>query len=125
MNSTKATFFVLGSIADEMPELVREVVDRGHEVASKGYIHRSIDHFGPEEFREDLVRSREALERVSAPGCTDFRIGRPLVRTAGPLGARGSHRRRIFLRFERAAVVLAVFARARAPLSAPPSFSRR
>ena len=71
----KATFFVLGSIADEMPELVREVVDRGHEVASKGYIHRSIDHFGPEEFRDDLVRSREALERASGTRVHGFRIG--------------------------------------------------
>ena len=60
-----ATFFILGSIADEMPELVREVADRGHEVASKGYIHRSISQFGVEEFRDDLVRSREALERAS------------------------------------------------------------
>jgi peptidoglycan/xylan/chitin deacetylase (PgdA/CDA1 family) len=58
----KATFFVLGWIADEMPELVHEVVRRGHEVASKGYVHRSIRGRDAEEFRDDLVRSREALE---------------------------------------------------------------
>ncbi len=72
----KATFFVLGSIADEMPELVREIAERGHEVASKGYIHRSIRHFSsPAEFREDLVRSREALRRASGQPIYGFRIG--------------------------------------------------
>ena len=70
-----ATFFVLGSIADEMPELVREIADRGHEVASKGYVHRSIRHFGREEFREDLLRSREALEKASGCSVKGFRIG--------------------------------------------------
>lgn len=38
----KATFFVLGWIADQYPEIVRRVAEAGHEVASKGYYHRSI-----------------------------------------------------------------------------------
>ena len=50
--NTTATFFVLGWIADEMPELIREVVSRGHEVASKGYAHRSIDQFDRRGFRD-------------------------------------------------------------------------
>lgn len=58
----EATFFVLGWIADEMPDLVREIVQRGHEVATKGYYHRSIAQMTPGEFREDLCRSREAIE---------------------------------------------------------------
>ena len=70
-----ATFFVLGSIADEMPELVCEVVDRGHEVASKGYFHRSILHFSREEFRDDVARSREVLERASGTRIHGYRIG--------------------------------------------------
>src|SRR5215208_5815822 len=57
---TKATFFVLGWIADEMPELVRELVSRGHDVASKGYHHRALREMSREEFRDDLLRSREA-----------------------------------------------------------------
>ena len=71
----KATFFVLGSIADEMPELVREIADRGHEVASKGYFHHSIGHFGREEFRDDVARSREALENAAGAKIHGFRIG--------------------------------------------------
>ncbi len=70
-----ATFFVLGSIADEMPELVREVAERGHEIASKGYFHHSIRHLTREEFRDDLVRSREALQRASGTRVDGFRMG--------------------------------------------------
>lgn len=71
----KATFFVLGSVADEMPELVREVAERGHEVASKGYFHRSIGGLGREEFREDVLRSKEAIERATRARVYGFRIG--------------------------------------------------
>lgn len=63
----RATFFTLGWIAERMPEVVREVRRRGHEVASKGYQHRSIQEMGPAGFREDLVRSREVIE--AATGC--------------------------------------------------------
>lgn len=73
---TTATFYVLGSVAEEMPELIREVVERGHEVASKGFIHRNIRRFSsPSEFRDDLVRSREALERASGAKVNGYRIG--------------------------------------------------
>ena len=71
---TKATFFVLGWTAEEMPELIREVVARGHEVASKGYAHRSIRQFQREEFREDLLRSREILERAAGRAVHGYRI---------------------------------------------------
>jgi polysaccharide deacetylase family protein (PEP-CTERM system associated) len=70
-----ATFFVLGSIADEMPALVREVADRGHEIASKGYVHHCIRNLTPEEFRDDVVRSRDVLERASGHTIVGFRIG--------------------------------------------------
>ena len=70
-----ATFFVLGVIGDEMPELVREVADRGHEVASKGYLHRSIRDYDRDEFRDDVARSREVLERASGARVHGYRIG--------------------------------------------------
>ncbi len=47
----KATFFALGWVADEMPEVLREIAARGHEVASKGYYHRTIQEMTPPEFR--------------------------------------------------------------------------
>ncbi|MEP6571607.1 MAG: glycosyltransferase [Gemmatimonadota bacterium] len=70
----QATFFVLGWVADTMPELVREVSNRGHEVASKGYYHRSIQQMSPAEFRDDLARAREALARASGQRILGYRV---------------------------------------------------
>jgi polysaccharide deacetylase family protein (PEP-CTERM system associated) len=72
--NVKATFFVLGWIADRFPEVVRLVAERGHEVASKGYYHRSIRQMTPEEFRDDLRRSREALERAAGRRVLGYRV---------------------------------------------------
>jgi polysaccharide deacetylase family protein (PEP-CTERM system associated) len=60
-HDTKATFFVLGWIAERWPDLVREIHRRGHEVGSHGYWHRLIYEQSPEEFRSDLRLSLAAL----------------------------------------------------------------
>jgi polysaccharide deacetylase family protein (PEP-CTERM system associated) len=74
----KATFFVLGWIADQQPELVREVAERGHEIASRGYYPRSVRHLTPEEFREDLLRADEALQRASGQRIVGYRAAQKL-----------------------------------------------
>jgi polysaccharide deacetylase family protein (PEP-CTERM system associated) len=70
----RATFFVLGWVAEQLPELVREVAARGHEVASKGYYHRNIRQLTPGEFRDDLARSREVIEAASGQRVMGFRV---------------------------------------------------
>ena len=70
----RATFFVLGWVADAMPQLVAEVASRGHEIASKGYYHRSIKGMTREEFRDDLARAREALERAAGRKVIGYRV---------------------------------------------------
>jgi polysaccharide deacetylase family protein (PEP-CTERM system associated) len=60
----RATFFVLGSIAEAFPELVRSIRDAGHEVASHGYAHRLVYECKQGEFAEDVRRSKLALERA-------------------------------------------------------------
>jgi len=70
----RATFFVLGWVADMMPELLAEIVSRGHEIASKGYYHRSIHGMSPGEFAEDLLRAREALQRASGQAILGYRV---------------------------------------------------
>jgi polysaccharide deacetylase family protein (PEP-CTERM system associated) len=77
--SARATFFVLGWVADAAPELIREVVARGHEVASKGYYHRDL-RLGREAFREDAVRAREALERASQRRVLGYRLAQHWLR---------------------------------------------
>jgi polysaccharide deacetylase family protein (PEP-CTERM system associated) len=78
--SARATFFVLGWVADAAPELVREVTARGHEVASKGYYHRDIRGLGREAFRDDAVRAREALEWATGRRVLGYRLAQQWLR---------------------------------------------
>jgi polysaccharide deacetylase family protein (PEP-CTERM system associated) len=61
---TKATYFTLGWVADKFPNLVREIHERGHEVACHGFWHRPVYSLTPEAFREDLRQARNALEQA-------------------------------------------------------------
>ncbi len=74
----KATFFSLGWIADNNPEIVKEIARRGHEIANRGYYHRSIRQMTPEEFREDLRRSCEALEKACGKKIVGYRSAEKL-----------------------------------------------
>ena len=60
-----ATFFVLGCVAEEMPDLVREIEGRGHEIACHSYCHRRVSRQTPAEFSADLRRSAEQIGRAS------------------------------------------------------------
>ncbi len=61
-HDAKATYFVVGLVAEEFPDLVREIHDRGHEVATHGYWHKPVDEMSPEEFEIDLEKSLDAIE---------------------------------------------------------------
>ncbi|RME44993.1 MAG: DUF3473 domain-containing protein, partial [Deltaproteobacteria bacterium] len=61
-------------MAKTAPEIVREVVGRGYEVACCGYYHRSIHQMTPAEFVEDLRRAREALERAAGVPVVGHRV---------------------------------------------------
>ncbi|HEY0428741.1 MAG TPA: glycosyltransferase [Pyrinomonadaceae bacterium] len=76
--NTKATFFVLGWIAQQNPGLVREIVARGHEVASRGFYHRSLRHLTPEEFREDVRKTNRVLEDASGQKVIGYRSAEKL-----------------------------------------------
>lgn len=64
-SETKATFFILGWIAEKCPELVREIAGQGHEIASHGYSHQLVYDITPEAFREDIARSKALLEETA------------------------------------------------------------
>ena len=61
-HQTRATFFVLGWIAERHPQMVREMAAAGHEVACHGYGHRFIGNQTREEFRQDIRRAKGILE---------------------------------------------------------------
>jgi polysaccharide deacetylase family protein (PEP-CTERM system associated) len=58
----RATFFILGWVAERNPGLIREIFDAGHEVACHSYNHRRVTSLTPKEFRADLRRARIAIE---------------------------------------------------------------
>lgn len=60
----KGTFFLLGWLAEKMPELVKEIRHRGHEVACHGYGHDLIYTMNPSDFKNDIVRAKTFLEDV-------------------------------------------------------------
>ncbi len=62
INSPKATFFVLGWIAERLPGLIREIHSRGHEVASHGYRHSLCIQQSFGELKKDLSDSKKLLE---------------------------------------------------------------
>ncbi len=65
-HETKATFFVLGWVADRFPEVVRMIDREGHEIGTHGYHHDLITEMTPGEFEEDLLRSLEAIARSTS-----------------------------------------------------------
>lgn len=69
----KATFFVLGWIAERMGLLIRKIDAAGHEIASHGYDHRIAYNLTPDEFRDDLVRSKTAIEYAIGKKISGYR----------------------------------------------------
>ncbi len=60
----EATFFVLGWIAKRLPRLVREIHDRGHEVASHGFNHNLYTRLSPKDLKTELTHSKKRLEDI-------------------------------------------------------------
>jgi len=87
----RSTCFVLGSVAERVPALVRRISEAGHEIASHGYDHELIHESDPASFRIDVERSKSLLEDISnqevrgyrAPSfsLTDWAL--PILRDAG------------------------------------------
>jgi len=80
-HGVRATFFVLGWVAERFPGLVSEIHAGGHEIGSHSFWHRLIYEQTPAEFRDDLRRSRDVLEdaigqRVTAYRAPSFSITR-------------------------------------------------
>lgn len=69
----KATFFCLGWIAEKYPSLIRELSNRGHEIASHSYGHQLIYLQSRNEFKEDLYRSISILESITGKKITAYR----------------------------------------------------
>lgn len=71
--STKATFFILGWVAERHPELVKQLASQGHEIASHGYGHELVHTQTPAQFREDVRRSKQILEDLIGRSVLGYR----------------------------------------------------
>lgn len=70
---SRATFFALGWVAERQGALLREIAARGHEVACHGYAHELVYEIGPQRFREDLRRARQAIEDAAGVRALGYR----------------------------------------------------
>lgn len=70
---TKATFFVVGKVAQKFPGLVHRIVRDGHELGSHGHSHLYVNQLSQAEFRKDLRLSKEILEDVGGVQVLGFR----------------------------------------------------
>jgi polysaccharide deacetylase family protein (PEP-CTERM system associated) len=69
----KATFFVLGWIAERLPHLIREIHSRGHEIASHGYNHNLCNQQTHSDLKKDLADSKKLLEDITGSRVFGFR----------------------------------------------------
>jgi polysaccharide deacetylase family protein (PEP-CTERM system associated) len=72
-HGARATFIVLGWVAQRHPELIREIRAAGHEIGSHGMWHRKVFQQHPEEFEADVRASRDLLCSITGEAPTAYR----------------------------------------------------
>lgn len=71
--NVKATFFTLAWVGERFPEIIHRIVGEGHELASHGYDHKRVTDLSPEEFRADIVKSKDILEQLGGVRLKGYR----------------------------------------------------
>ena len=72
-NNTKATFFCLGIIARDFPQVIKKISSNGHEIGSHSNAHKWVNKMTPEEFRHDTQTAIAALEDLTGKKVKSFR----------------------------------------------------
>jgi len=72
-HNTKATFFTLGWVAERYPHLIRDIAASGHEIASHGWSHIRIPESNPDEFYQDVDKTRKLLQDISGQPVYGYR----------------------------------------------------
>ena len=71
--SYKATFFILGRVAEKYPNIVNEISNKGHQVGTHGYNHKLIYEQSKKEFEIDLIKSIKILEKITGEPIISYR----------------------------------------------------
>jgi polysaccharide deacetylase family protein (PEP-CTERM system associated) len=72
-HGVKATFFVLGWVAERFPALVREIHAAGHEIASHGFGHERLTNLSRAQFRDSITRTKQLLEDLAGTPVYGYR----------------------------------------------------
>lgn len=72
-HQVKSTFFTLGWVAERCPDLIRAIVNQGHELASHGYSHQRATLMTQEQFRQDVSKSKQILEDTAGQAIIGYR----------------------------------------------------
>jgi polysaccharide deacetylase family protein (PEP-CTERM system associated) len=72
-SNVKATFFVLGWVAERHPSIVKAIQVEGHEIASHGFAHKVLTAMSPHEFREDIRRAKDILQCITGEAVLGYR----------------------------------------------------
>jgi polysaccharide deacetylase family protein (PEP-CTERM system associated) len=64
--SVKATFFVVGNVAEKFPSLIKRIAGAGHELGIHGFSHKQIFRFTADEFRSEIKKTKNILEQLSS-----------------------------------------------------------
>ena len=72
-HDTRATFFTLGWVAERYPQLVRRIVDGGHELASHGYGHQRASDLSRQQFDNDVQSAKKVLEDIAGVAVQGYR----------------------------------------------------
>ncbi len=72
-HDTRATFFTLGWVAERYPQLVRRIVDGGHELASHGYGHQRASDLSRDAFDDDVQSAKKVLEDIAGVAVQGYR----------------------------------------------------
>lgn len=72
-NNVKSTFFTLGWVAKRCPDVIKRIVDEGHELASHGLEHQRATTMSKSQFKEDVYASKSILEDVGGTAIKGYR----------------------------------------------------
>jgi len=72
--NASATFFVLGWVAERLPDMVRRIAGEGHEIASHGWSHTPLWRLSRDEFADEVRRSKQLLEELSGYSISGFLV---------------------------------------------------
>ena len=72
-SNVRATFFILGEVAERYPAVIEAIRDKGHEIANHGFRHTNVFDMTPEEFERDLKKSTALLQSIAGVNPVGYR----------------------------------------------------